>query len=213
MKQLIKPKFYANIDRSHCVQACLKSLFSITNPELKPSWDYLEKLTEYIPEHGAWVYPELLALNRYGLEAQLVTGFDIDRFIKEGFDYIEDAFGKDVADYERKHPHDYERIKRQMQEAVGKDLIVSRHGRIEDVRSYIENGWYVMALVNSKALNGKEGYTGHRVLIYGFDEAGVIMNDPGPNDDNDTDGRKVSWELFDRAWQNGKDLIAVRKNN
>ena len=70
-----------------------------------------------------------------------------------------------------------------------------------------------MLLVNSKALNNKEGYTGHRVLVYGYDDSGVIMQDPGPNDANDTEDRKVSWDQIDKAWQNAKELIAIRKAN
>jgi len=187
----------------------LKSIFSITNPEQEFSWDDLEKLTDYLPGHGAWVYAELLTLNGYGLNTKLITGFNIKRFIKEGFSYIEDEFGKDIADYEREHPHNFKKIKRQMQESLDKELVINRTGKTRDIKDFIDEGWYVMLLVNSKALNSKSGYTGHRVLVFGYDDKGVIMHDPGPN--NGGPDAHVSWERLQKAWPKAKELIAVKQ--
>jgi len=212
MKQLNKPVFHANKDKSHCAQACIKSIFSITNPDEEFSWKKLEELTDYIEGHGAWAYKELLTLSEYGLEVEYITNFNIQRFINEGFSYIEDEFGKEVADYERTQPHDYNKVKQQMQQSLDKGLVKQREGRVEDIKSYIDDGWYVMLLLNSKALNNKEGYTGHRVLVYGYDNDELLMHDPGPNDKNETEGRKVNWELLDKAWGNAKEMVAVRKN-
>jgi hypothetical protein len=205
------PTFYASIDHSHCVQACLKMLFSVTLPGEKFSWKQLEELTDFIPGHGAWVYAELLALHGYGLDARLITGFDIERFIKEGFGYIESEYGKAVADYEREHPHNYPRIKQQMKQALEQQLINSRHGQLDDVHQLIDEQWYVMMMLNSKMLDAKPGYTGHRVLVYGYDKNGVTMHDPGTVDKN-TEARKVNWELLDSSWQNGRELLAVKKH-
>ncbi len=207
-KLLSKPKFYANLDESHCVQACLKSIFSVTHPDHEFSWKQLEQLTDYLPGHGAWVYSELLSLDKYGLKTKLITGFDIQRFIKEGFQYIEDEYGKDVADYEREHPHDYEKIKKQMQESLDKELVDNRIGVNDDIKKFIDNKWYVMVLVNSKALNDKPGYTGHRVLVFGYDDNGATMHDPGPVHKGES--RHVSWAQLDKAWSNAKELIAVK---
>ncbi|HEY4963871.1 MAG TPA: hypothetical protein VIH90_04210 [Candidatus Saccharimonadales bacterium] len=210
-KTLQKPTFFLNPDKSHCVQACLKSVFSVTNPDDKFSWEQLEALTDYLPKHGAWVYPELLALNKYGLDTKLITGFDIKRFITEGFNYIEDEYGKEVADYERTHPHDYAKIKQQMQQALDKDLVIERLATINDIKKFIDNDWYVMVLVNSRALNNKPGYVGHRVLVYGFDDNGVVMHDPGPTLPGE--GKHISWSQLEKAWPNAKELIAVKKQN
>lgn len=207
-KLLEKPAFFKNPDKSHCVQACLRSIFSVTNPGVSFSWKQLEELTDYLPGHGAWVYPELLSLDRYELEAKLVTGFNIERFITEGFDYIEDEYGSDVADYEREHPHDYKKLKKQMKEALNKNLVLSREGTEKDIKDFIDDGWYVMLLVNSKALNNQKGYIGHRILLYGCDEDGYIVNDPGPS--NPGESKKISWSQLNKAWQNGKELIAVK---
>lgn len=215
MYKLLEPKFYKNIDSSHCVQACLKSLFSILLPDRTFSWKALEELTEYMPGHGAWVYPELLAMNQLGVEAHFTTGFDCRRFISEGFDCIEDEYGKEVADYERAHPHDYKKIQRQMQEALDKHLIVERPGTKDDIVEHINNEWYVMLLVNSKVLNNKQGCTGHRILAYGYDDSGVIVHDPGST--HAQAGRRISWDLLEKAWaypnENAKEMLAVRSSD
>jgi hypothetical protein len=187
-------------------------LFSVTHPQSTFTWEQLEELTDFIPGHGAWVYAELLALHNYGLNAKLITGFDIERFIREGIDYIESEYGKQVADYERQHPHDYPKIKRQMQQALSQNLVQTTPGRLDDVRQFIDNKWYVMMMLNSKALNGEPGYTGHRVLVYGYDDHGVIMHDPGTVDIN-YESRRVSWQQLDSAWQNARELLAVQKTN
>lgn len=208
---LPKPTYYKNLDTSHCVQACLKSIFSITHPKMDFSWQQLEEMTDYIPGHGAWVYAELLALDSYGIDARLISGFNVSRFVTEGFDYIEDEYGKEVADYERDHPHDYEKIKLQMQRASSMGLVEGRSGTNQDIKDFIDTGWYVMVLVNSRALNGKAGYTGHRVLVYGYDDTGVIMHDPGPT--HGGEARHVSWQVLDKSWPNAKELIGVKKHS
>lgn len=208
MKVLAKPKFYVNPDESHCVQACLKSIFSVALPGEDFTWEQLEELTDYLPGHGAWEYAELVSLSGLGLQVQSYTGLNPKRFIKDDFKYLEEEFGKEYADYERKHPHDFDKLKRKMQICLDKNLVTNRRATVQDIRKSIDDGRYVMLLINNEALNGKAGYAGHRVLVYGYDDNGLIVHNSGPS--HAGEGKHISWKLLDKAWPDAKEMITVK---
>ena len=51
--------------------------------------------------------------------------------------------------------------------------------------------------VNSKALSGNTGYEGHFVVVRGFDEDFLYLNDSGREDGENV---KVSHSIFKLAW-------------
>ena len=54
-----------------------------------------------------------------------------------------------------------------------------------------------MCMVNSRALNNKEGYLGHSIVIIGYTNQEFVLHDPGlPPLEN----RRVAYELFEKAW-------------
>ena len=58
------------------------------------------------------------------------------------------------------------------------------------------DGYVAKPMVNSKILNGQEGYEGHSVVVLDVDESDIWFHDPGlPAFEN----RKISHALFQQA--------------
>lgn len=75
----------------------------------------------------------------------------------------------------------------------------------------IKEDYLIMVNLNADALDGESGYSGHFVVIKGFNDKGFILNDPGlPGREN----HKVSFDSFDKAWaypnEKAKNIIAFK---
>jgi hypothetical protein len=67
----------------------------------------------------------------------------------------------------------------------------------EDVKDCLRLGYLIIANVNSCILNGESGYSGHFIVIKGYNDVSFVVHDPGlPPMDN----AKVPFSLFERAW-------------
>lgn len=62
---------------------------------------------------------------------------------------------------------------------MAKVQVSQRIPTLADVAQLLEKGFIPLCLINSAALAGKSGYTGHTVVITGIDDAKLVMHDPG----------------------------------
>lgn len=88
--------------------------------------------------------------------------------------------------------------------AFGYSVVSSLGNTFDDIRSEIDAGRPVMALINYAKLPAISKYDpayarGHFLLIIGYDDQGVVYHDPYWHG---TDGasRRLSWGEFDAAW-------------
>ena len=67
---------------------------------------------------------------------------------------------------------------------------------LDDVRDCLRDGWYVVPLVNARVLNDEDGYSGHFIFVYGFDDQHIVFHNPGLPA---RAAQKVRWDVFDKA--------------
>jgi len=190
--------FYPNTpDDTHCYQAALRSVLQYFLPEKEYTWQELEEMTA--KKEGLWTWPTqgLISLHKLGFEVKDIGLFDIEEFVKDGGEYLEKEYGKDVANEQIKHsdiPQEQELYREFLQYNVDEKRLPS----LEDIKKMVEEGYLVICNVNAKVLNGKNGYVGHFVVVTGFDDDSFYLHDPGlpPMED-----RKVSFEAFVNAWE------------
>ncbi len=73
-----------------------------------------------------------------------------------------------------------------------------RKPTLKDIEHYAQDPQSkVVVNVNSRKLNGLEGYSGHFVVVDSVADASVILQNPGPPAQED---QEVSIELFMDAW-------------
>lgn len=206
------PKFISNTpDEKHCVQASVGMILGYFLPDRSFPMEKLEKITGFVEGKGAWEMEELLNYDKLGLESKVIVKSSYEEFGKRGFDYLEEILGHDVTEWVKENTGDIELEMQRSRKVAEKDLHEMRIPTDQDIASLLRDGWLVMVDVNSRKLNNKPGFSGHRVLIYEANSQGVTMHDPGlpayP-------ARSVSWQALERAWadpnEGSKMLIAVR---
>lgn len=189
--------FFANTaDNTHCFQATFRMITKHFRPGQDYSWEELEKITAKV--EGLWTWPMagLMWLADNGYNVVSVSVFDYDRFIRIGNDYLLERFGEEAGQKQIAHS-DIEQERRIAQQYVTKATIEHRIPEVTDIERSLCNGYLVLCNVNARALNSKSGYSGHFVVVIGYDEDTLLLHDPGlPGRER----RVVTKECFESAW-------------
>lgn len=210
MADLPVPFFGNTDDDMHCFQAALRSVLAYLLPDRMYDWKELDEITAHAPSLYTWPLAGALYCASQGLKVHWIEAFDYGRFSREGYTYLVEFYGQEVADDQRKNSD----IEAEMDRARQLLDVIDVEARIparEDLVSHIKSGQPVIANVNSMALNDRQGYFGHFVVVKGIDENNVVLHDPGlpPKP-----SRYVSWRQFDQAWaypeERSRNLIALR---
>lgn len=208
MKTLKEPKFYANLDGdTHCAQASIMMIFSILFPERSFSFEQLDRATNKYSGFSTWQTHELFYYEKLGINFKYYDTFDMKNFGERGLEYIAEKYGDEVAEYNRENTKDINLEKKLCLEIANKRWFFKRKNiGLGLVKKLLDQGYYLMLSLNSKALNNQPGWVGHKVVCYGYDECGVIIHDPGlpPHP-----ARYVAFDLFKKAWGD-KAIIAIK---
>ncbi len=205
--------FYANTaDNTHCFQASLKMVMKYFWPNRNYSWKKLDKITAKIPGLWTWPMAGLIWLQKQGIEIAMVEAFDYSRFIKLGGEYLIEEFGKEVGEAQIKHSNIDQEI-RFAKEFLERIKIEKRIPKLKDIKRFLKKGYVIICNVNSRKLAKKEGYVGHFIVIFNFNDKYLFLHNPGlPPQKN----QRVSFKQFEKAWaypnERAKGIIALRIN-
>lgn len=201
----MKVPFYPNLkDDVHCVQAVLRMVLAAEGRTV--SMRELDRLTHRHSNQWTWPAAAALAMNRLGFESSLISGIgdmDFHAFAKQGQVYLRKLWTPDTLAAEAAHTS----IERQR--ILAKVLVeegdwIDRPATTKDLRRFFREGYYVVLRVNARALNGKEGFFGHWVLVTDIHKNGLTVHDPGlPG----RPYRRISWSLLYRAFLNNMALF------
>jgi len=209
-KKLKLPLIGNTLDNFHCFQAALATILAYYLPDRSYDWKTLDRITAHSANY-TWPSAGLLYCASIGFEVLLIEDFDYGRFSLEGYSYLVEVAGKEVADDQRANS-DLPQEMRYAKELNSAIRIEQRIPSSRDLRDCLESGAPVICNVNSCTLSGRKGYTGHFVVVTGVGEDGLWLHDPGlpPLEDE-----FVQWELFDRAWSypdaKARNIIAFRR--
>jgi hypothetical protein len=202
--------FYENPDNTHCFQAVFRMILKYYWPDKDYSWEKLEKITAKV--EGLWTWPiaGMLWLHNNGFEVRTVKAFDYKEFVSKGSDYLISFYGEQVGRSQIAHSD----INQEIQYArriVEVGLCEARIPDASELKRRLDENYLLICNVNSRALDGRDGYAGHFVLLIGYDKEDFIMHDPGrPGVKN----RRVPFAKFEMAWAypgiQAKNYIAVQ---
>ncbi len=179
----------------HCVETSLKMILKYFEPDKDYSVEQLEKITGKQPEKGSWNFQWSIWFTDHGYIVKHYSIFDFKTFMDEGIDYIRREYGNEVADWQE-HNTDVELARSQTKDYIEKVEIVAKKPTIDDIRKEHGSHSLVKPMVNSRVLNGKEGYEGHSVVVLDIDDDNIWFHDPGlPALEN----RKASHKIFQEA--------------
>lgn len=190
--------FFGNTpDNTHCSQASLKMILKYFLPDQEFSFEQLDSLTDKQEGKWTWTMRGLLNLKAMGFDIMQFGLFDYERFIEEGDQYLMERYGKEKGEAQISHsdiPHERKAAKEFLKSGIN----IQKIPKVEDIKHYLDLGYLAYCGVNSKVLNDKEGYVGHAVVIFGYDDDHFFLHDSGlPPKPN----REISFEKFRTAWE------------
>lgn len=211
------PKFHKNWDDSHCTECCLRGVIDYFEPNNDMTWEDIDRLSNKKPDK--WNWPQ------FGIKSMLDCGYQIKRIsssktediIENGArEYLIKIQGLETAKISIKNSPPLNEI-----ESVCHDLLkyesqeqIVRVPEPKDIRNLLNQGYLVHSMVNQRALNAKEGYAGHAVLIYAMDNEYIYFHDSGLPA---VESRKEKISFFVQCAKNPKDtnwyLIGYKKIN
>lgn len=196
---------------SHCVQASVRMVLGYFLPEKDFSWVFLDGVSAKQKGKATWEMALLLWLESEGFEVVRYTDFDYELFSRQGIRYIVQTYGNNIATWQEENSDITVERKRAIQFQHNIKTI-NRPGTIDDIKNALQQGYLVIADVDGGSLSNKKSYYGHAVVVKGYDNANIIINDPGPPGKKD---KVVSYDQFMKAWAAHDhctmDLIRLRR--
>jgi hypothetical protein len=206
--------FIANSeDDLHCLQAAFMMILKYFESDTEIDWDDWSEMTGFEIGKGTYATAGVLWFLDNGFDVKEISLFDCKKFIETGGDYLIETSGKDVGEWQIVHsniPLEQERMKK----LLSSGAYDQREPTIDDIKQFLDKGYLLRVLVNSIKLNGKYGYFGHAVVVFGYENEYLLVHDPGsppmPN-------RKVSFDDFEAAWadpsKDNKEMDAIKLIN
>jgi hypothetical protein len=171
-------------------------MFKYFLPEREFTFRELDVISAKV--EGLWTWPTaaVLWLVDNGFEVRNVETFDYKEFAQKGGDYLLSHFGENVGQAQIDHSDIPQEIK--LAKLFNQKIVSEmRIPEISDLWSCLDEGYLPGCNVNSHGLIGMDGYSGHFVVIIGYDEDSLLLHDPGlPARQN----LRVSNEVFEQAW-------------
>ncbi|PJE63370.1 hypothetical protein COU89_03690 [Candidatus Roizmanbacteria bacterium CG10_big_fil_rev_8_21_14_0_10_45_7] len=171
--------FFPNTpDDTHCFQAGLKMILKYFLPDKDYSMEELDVLCAKKEGLYTWASQALLNLHAMGFDIVDIDTFDIDAFMRTGGEYLIKKYGAEMGNIQVRNSDIV-----QEQRIYGEYSKLGIHQQhlptITDIKHLLNEGYLACCNVNYYALNGKEGYGGHFVVIYSYDTEGLFLHDPG----------------------------------
>lgn len=185
-------------DGMSCMHACIQMVMRTRQGGRVFSFDEINTILRRKPGLYSWSYAIADAVSQQGFSVRSVSTFATQRFVMEGAAYLRERYGLEAGAVQIAHT-DLPTVVDDARKFL-ENSSIERQERVpemEDLCRLLDEGWYVVPLVNSKRLNDQDGYSGHFVFVYGYDASDVIFHDPGLPP---LVSRRTSWDAFEQAW-------------
>lgn len=200
-------------DETSCYLSCIQMVMRTKNGGRVYSFDEMDDIQKRPKGCASWEFALLQHLAREGFDCVMIAAFSLARFVKEGEAYLNEFYGKEAAAYMLDHTDDLSVVidfARQFLE-YPQAKYEERVPTLDDVRKAIDEGFYIIPMINQRILQADPGVAMHSVLIYGYSNRGVRFHNPGPPS---TEASEITWEMFDKAWsspqESSRQLILMK---
>lgn len=196
-------------DDTHCLQAAYMIIAKHFDSNFNIPMNKWSQLTGYEKNLGTWANAGLVWFKNNGYDVKHYENFNFEEFIKRPSEYMIELNGKAAGEWGYNHTNVPNEIIR-IEQLLSTDIIESREPTLDDILYAVSNGYLARVTINSNSLNKRPGYSGHAIVIFGYDDKNLYIHDPGlpaiPN-------RQVSIEDFNNAWnEQSKELDIIRKS-
>lgn len=184
-----------------CAPACTKMILDHLLPDMAISKEQAEDLSGFREGRSTWAAQHLLSLNTLGLEIGWIQAENLPAFAANPEAFMLAQFGGNVEQYEAYAKTsdislEGARVKEYLERQLPFD---QREATRYDITSLALGGHVVRLELNGKALADQPGDVGHAVVVSGFSDTVIRLENP-----DGLYGSKpkqlVSWDKLDAAW-------------
>lgn len=175
MKQI---PFYPNTDDDlQCMVSIYRTLFEYYLHK-RFSQREMAQYVGYEPGRAAWTIRPLTLMARLGFDIRMVETFDYKAFLKHGDEYLHTVYTDQEIAWHTNNTNISD-IKQYIPAFLRTIDYEQRSPTLADIDSMLAEDRLVFVTVNSRVLNGKNGYASHALLILQGDNKNYIVHDPG----------------------------------
>lgn len=164
-------------------------------PKEKYTYRIFDVATGFNKKKFTWDAQGLLWISRKGIWVTCISEFDYHRFASEGEAYLHWYWRPDVFEFQKKNS-DIVAARKAVQKLLPRAEFFCKRTTLKDIREQLKKGAIVLAAVNPKALDEKEGVGSHMVVVLDINNQEVTFHDPGIPP---VPFRKVKNALFKKA--------------
>jgi hypothetical protein len=200
-----------------CVPACAEMVANYLMPELKISKEGAEKLSGFSDDRATWATQHLLSLADMGLQVGWIQDEDIAAFAASPEVYIQSQFRSISGELNEQAYDNFLRTNDITLEAsrirsyLQRDLAFEkRRATPEDITQRMIGGYVVRLEVNGKKLADRTGFVNHAVIVSGFNDSVVRLENPDGKHGSKPK-QLVSWDDLEDAWPEERALQYYRR--
>ena len=189
-----KVSFISNHD-TRCVPCTFGMGLAYFSPKLKFTMKELENFCGFKEGHGTWKAEAILGMARLGYEVYWIEQFDFNSFSNNPEAYLRSILSDEVYK-EQASNTDLQLEAKRMKKYINSGLPLEyRQGTNDDIKDFLDDGWLVHLEVNARTLAGRSGYDGHSILVTGYNDDEVIIQNPD-SDNGNQPNQHVSWQVL-----------------
>lgn len=179
----------------HCFSASLAMMLAHFVPGSPAVLEVGNRISSKPRGRAAWPVEAPLWLQRHGFDVGVVFDFDYEAVAISGVDYIRKRYGDEVAAWQEKNTAipGGSAVRAFLDEVHFERRVPD----FADVAQALVEEKLVMATLNSRRLDGRDGYSNHAVIVKGITDTELIVHDPGPPS---SPNQRVSHDDFMVAW-------------
>jgi hypothetical protein len=198
-------------DDVHCLQCCVRMILTAETGQ-SMLLAKAEAMTGFEAGKATWQYDTLLEFSKLGYEVMNIESLDQERLSRDPKAAVTAEFGEELWQF-MERTSNIERARQSLIQCLKSPLITLEQNvpTLDRLADLIDQGWWLIANVNAKQLDGNEGYEGHSILVEEVGENVLVQNPGLPAIQNQI----VSQKDFIAAWhypnERSAAVVAVRK--
>lgn len=161
----------------HCMPAVYRSIFDYFLRR-KMSWREAEAFTGFADGRAPWTILALTKMARMGFDIRMIEPFDYRAYAERGRTYLEERYPQQQLEWQLAHANILD-IRPFIPDFLKRVKWEHRRAALEDIDKMLAEKRLVFVTLNSRILNGKEGFSSHAILITGSTKDAYIAHDPG----------------------------------
>jgi hypothetical protein len=212
----IEIPFAENTGR-RCVPACTEMIANYLIPEQGISKTGAEQLSGFREDRPTWATQHLLSLHDSGVEVGWVQDEDIAAFAINPEEYIKSQFRAPSGELsvdgyiQFLRANDLKLEASRIHSYLTRGLsFEKRQATREDITQRMIGGYVVRLEVNGKQLADQPGFVNHAVVVSGFNDAAVRLENPD-GQHGSKPKQLVSWDDLENAWPEERALQYYRR--